>query len=339
MKKNINVYFNRCFTDTSRIINQLKENTDNIKYKIFISHPGTNQILKESADYYEEEPVFKSISAYVNYCLDFCLKNHIDIFVPRYRVEELVKFKEKFEEKNIKILLVGDTKIYELINNKTKIYEDLYDGKIINIPPYAEISSYNDFRKKYREIKDTGFNVCIKPVIGIGGEGFKKIVEDLNLINSLYLPVYAINFDTIQFILKKEGTFSPLLISGYLSGDEYSIDCLADKGKIIDAIPRVKKHGYQVLEPNNKELINIAVKIADKYKLDNLFNIQVKYHNNKPYLIEINTRMSAGIFKAGLSGINFLHKAIMKEFGVPIQSQLGQTREVKVKTIKSFEVI
>lgn len=58
------------------------------------------------------------------------------------------------------------------------------------------------------------------------------------------------------------------------------------------------------------ELIDLAHKFHRHYKLPYVFNIQVKYTDSVPKLLEINPRMSGGLHFSCLSGINFPYMAI-----------------------------
>ena len=54
----------------------------------------------------------------------------------------------------------------------------------------------------------------------------------------------------------------------------------------------------------------MAIQITERYNLSYIYNVQVKYHKGKVYLIEVNTRMSGGIYKSCFSGVNFLYLAV-----------------------------
>ena len=108
-------------------------------------------------------------------------------------------------------------------------------------------------------------------------------------------------------ILHDSQNVEPFIVMEYLEGDEFSIDCLANKGELIRAIPRKKLEIYHQNIEYKADLIAIALEIlTEKFNLSYLYNIQVKYHKGKVYLIEINIRMSGGIHKSCLAGVNFL---------------------------------
>lgn len=334
----INLYFNRCFTDTSEVIKELKNNRDKVKYQIFISYPYRNEKLEKCSDYYEIEPVIECAKDYAKYCLDFCVKYDIDVFIPRFRAKELSKFQEEFKKLGIKVLFIGSESTYKLLDDKAKVYECLKDNSIIKIPPFKAVTNYNEFIEAYKYVKNNGFEVCIKPTEGIGAIGYKRIIEDISPIEELSLSNFQISYDHLKKILSLTSKFDVLLVSGILPGDEWSIDCLGDSGKLIDSVIRIKNGKYEQIVKVDKEVNIIVAKLVEKFKLNNLFNIQFKLKDDVIYLLEINTRMSAGIFKSCKIGINFLHKAILKEFNCDIKSEMYKLNDIKIITNNIYEV-
>lgn len=325
----MNIYFNSCFTQTAEAIKFLKE--DQCDIKVFVTNRSENYYLKNISDYYEIEKEYLSDKEYLNFCLNFCKKHKIDIFFVRYKATELSQYVESFKNIGVKVTFVTDFDTYKLLDNKVYTYEAIKEDNIIAIPPYGIATTYKEYINLYNEIRDSGFDVCIKPLDGVGGVGFKRIKEDLTAYDELIHGSFTtISKERADFMFKTKHNFEPLMVLGYLDGDEYSIDCLASNGVLIDAIPRVKINNYTQLIKPDKELIEIARKFTKKFKLNNIFNIQVKYHKNKLYLIEINTRMSGGIFKSCMSGINILSKNLNLLLGKNVTSEIDSLRKLKI---------
>ena len=325
----MNVYFNSCFTQTAEAIKFLKLSKNNIK--IFITNKYENIYLKNISDFYEIEKEYTSDEEYTEFCLNFCKTHKIDVFYVRYKATELSKYKYRFDEIGVKTTFVTDFNTYKLLDNKVNTYKALESDNIIKIPPYGIATNFEEYKELYKTIKESGFTVCIKPVDGIGGVGFKQIKDDITAYDELMHGNFtSISKERADFVLKTQNVFKPLMVLGYLEGDEYSIDCLAKNGELIDAIPRIKINGYtQLIEPR-KDIIDVARKLTNKFGLNNIFNIQVKYHKNQLYLIEINTRMSGGIFKSCMSGINIMSKSLNLLLGKNVISEIDNLRELKV---------
>jgi biotin carboxylase len=315
----MNIYFNRCFTQTAKVIEILQNNPNQEKFHIFISHSTPNNYLEAVADYYEIEPKLEG-KEYVDYILNFCRTHHIDIFIPRKHVTELVKYQEEFKKLGVKTMFIGSKKVYDLLNDKIATYKDLEGTGIIKIPKTYSITSYEEFKEAYEKIRQTGDMVCMKPISGIGGDGFKKIVEDMTEVDELYTTTsLTISKERVDRVLQSVESIRPFMVSAYLEDEEYSIDCLGKDGELLVAIPRRKIDRYRNNIEYREELIEIARKLTERYQLSYLYNIQVKYHKGEPFLIEINTRMSGGIYKSCFAGVNLPYLAVQALRGEKVQ--------------------
>lgn len=321
----MNIYFNRAFTTTAEVIKLLKKDMENFneKVNIFISTNIENFYLKDVADYFFLEPEQYSEEEYAAFCLDFCKTNKIDIFIPRNYAPILSKYADEFKTLGTKVLFVGDQEMYKLIDDKAGLYTRLKDVEGVYIPPYSLVSNYTEFVKAYTNILVEGFKACIKPNTGIGGQGYRKI-EDISDYEEFlkYAPNIVSLSRLKELFLNNE--MELYLLSGHLNGKEFSVDCLAKDGELVEAIPRYRIDKYTQKIENNEELIEISKIITKELKLSNLYNIQFKYHNDKPYLIEINSRMSGGIYKSCIGGTNLLHHAILLNEGMPFESSLNK---------------
>lgn len=334
-----NIYFNRCFSSTPKIIQKFLSNNGPSKFKIYISHVSRNNYLEEVADYFELEPSLNGID-YVKYCLDFCRKHNINLFVPRYNVTTLIDYKEDFDRLGVKVMFIGSRDTYQLLENKVKTYEALKDTNIVAIPKSYRIINYEDFQNAYNQITKNGSRACLKPISGIGGDGFKQILEDMTEVEELYKTTGStIAKDRIVRILKNSNNIKPFMVMEYLEGDEYSIDCLGYNGELIAAVPRRKLDLYRQNIEYREELIALAQRLTRKFSLNYLYNIQVKYHRGEAYLIEINTRMSAGIHKSCFTSINFLDLAIKLLMGEKVTTPESIHWGFQIRAIENYELV
>jgi len=313
--KLMNIYFNRCFTQTSKIIELIQSNDEGRKFKIFISHSTKNNYLESVSDYFEVEPQVEQKElkgeAYVNYCLNFCKTHEIDIFIPRNQVTTLIKYKQEFEKIGVKTMFIGDFDAYDILNDKIKTAEILKDTNVVLIPLTFKIDNINDYQSAYAKIKETGSSACMKPIVGIGGNGFKKISEDISELSEIYnTNAFTISKEHLDKVLSSNDKIEPFLMSEYMEDNEYSIDCLSKNGELVIAVPRRKVDRYRQNIEYVEKLIEISRRVTKFFNLSYLYNIQVKYHHGKIYLIEVNTRMSGGLHKACLTGVNFPYLAI-----------------------------
>jgi len=337
-KKATNIYFNRCFSTTPKIIRIFLSHPDIHKFEIYISHGCANNYLQEVADYFEVEPTLKGRD-YADYCLNFCLEHMIDVFVPRYNVTTLIEYKEEFDRIGVKVMFIGSSETYQLLESKAKTYEALNNTNIVAIPKTFCVKNYEEFQIAYKKVTEIGSSACMKPISGIGGNGFKKIIETMTELDELYQSTgWMIAKDRIARILQDSQNVEPFIVMEYLEGDEFSIDCLANKGELIRAIPRRKLDSYRQNIEHRADLIDIAQKLTQRFNLSYLYNIQVKYHQGKVYLIEINTRMSGGIHKSSLAGVNFLYLAIKLLMGESVTTRETIRWGFQIRTIENYEL-
>lgn len=336
MKK---IYLNRCFTTSSQLILQVHENPQKEKYDFLISHSTPNHYLEELSSHFEVEPELKE-DAYVDYIMNNIEKHQIDLFIPRYQVTELVRHAEKFEELGVPTMFVTSKENYELIDNKIALYNDLKSTGIVAIPETYVVSNLKEFTEAYDSIRAKGWMVCYKPIQGIGGEGFKRIRESIEIQDELFLSsAVQISKERVEESLRRAGHVTPFMMSGFMEEDEYSIDCLAKDGDLILAVPRRKVDKYHQHLENIPELIKIAEDITKRYNMSYLFNIQVKYHDGIPYLIEMNTRTSGGLYKTNATGANMMYQAIrLLEGKKPTISMKDLTWNVEAYDHLSFGV-
>lgn len=341
-KEIINIYFNRCFTSTPKIIRYLLNNEDGRKFKVFISHVCENDYIQEIADYFEVEPSLEG-DDYVKYCLNFCRRHKIKVFVPRYNVLSLVRYKSEFESLGVKVMFVGDSSTYQLLDDKVKTYQSLLDSgrtkQEIGIPQFFCVKNYGDFQNAYQKIKGNNSSLCLKPVSGIGGDGFKQVLEDMTELDELYkTTAAAISRERLLRVLKNAQALKPLMVMEYLEGEEYSIDCLGREGKLLAAVPRKKLDLYRQEIEYREDLMAVARKLSQEFSLSYLYNIQIKYHKGRAYLIEINTRMSAGIHKSCLTGVNFLYLAVKLLLKEPVALPRDMRWNFQIRTKENYEL-
>lgn len=338
-QKVIKIYFNRCFSSTPKIIQRFLSDNKSPQFKIYISHVCANDYLEEVADYFEVEPDCEG-EDYPNYCLEFCRKHDINIFIPRYQVNTLIDFKEQFAQLGVKVMFVGNSTTYKLLDDKLKTYARLKDTDIVAIPKAFCVSSYNDFQKAYHAIVKSNNRSCLKPISGIGGDGFKQILEEMTEVDELYKTTgTSIAKDRIVRILQNSRNVKPFMVMEYLAGDEFSIDCLGNNGELIAAIPRRKLDLYRQNIEYREDLIALAQKLTKEFSLSYLYNIQVKYHKGKAYLIEINTRMSAGIHKSCYTGVNFLNLAIKLIMGETVEAPSNIRWDFQIRTNEKYDIV
>lgn len=318
--KKVNIYFNRWFSVAFHYMNLIRNNEDGVPVQIFATHPDIRHMSLQGADVAGIEPALTGIE-YVQFCVDFCRRNEIDIFIPRLHMLDIALHASMFDAIGTKVLVCRDLDLLEMIMDKGKFYESVKATGVMIIPDYYVVSNAQQFKEAYEDLVSKGHKVCFKPTETEGGLGFRIIDNSRSPLEELFGHVTPlISFDEAYRILDGAESFPNLMVMELLEGYEYSIDCLADEnGRLLAAVPRRKAGGRLRLMEHVPELEEVARRVAGTYRIPYNFNIQMKYSGGVPKLLEINPRMSGGLHISCLSGINFPYLAVKSALGGEVQ--------------------
>jgi biotin carboxylase len=135
-----------------------------------------------------------------------------------------------------------------------------------------------------------------------------------------------------------------LMVLPYLPGPEVSVDVLADRAAtILAAIGRSKTSRRRVIV-NDLAARHVAETLVAAHGLSYLSNTQVRYWQGpgdtepQPYLLEVNTRVSGGLFQTRLSGLNLPWAAIRVIRG--LDPDLAEPRyDIAYTTVSSLSLL
>ena len=258
--------------------------------------------------------------------LSLCQEKNIHVILPLVTREllPLAVHTYEFSAAGIKIP-VSPAASLEIANNKSRLYEFL-QWRGIAVPEFRVVENADQFREAARELGYPGKTICFKPSVSNGSRGFRIIsdqVDELDLLFNFKPGSTYIHFREADRILSS-GAFPELLISEYLPGEEYSVDCLARRGEAILVAPRIRRrmiNGISVEGEFIKEgsIIEYCTQIIKELQLHGNIGIQVKRSATGQFLVlEINPRVQGSI-AAGLgAGINLPVLALKQELGLPI---------------------
>ena len=258
--------------------------------------------------------------------LSVCRENNIHVILPLVTAEliPLASRLDEFELAGARIP-VSPASSLEIANNKSRLYEFL-QWRDIPLPLFRVVENIEQFDKAVEELGYPGKNVCIKPSVSNGSRGFRVISSNINELDHFLNQKPDSTFITLRDIRRilSSAPFPEMILSEWLPGDEYSIDCLANHGSCILAIPRLRKKmigGISVEGSfvNHEEIIAYCKKIIRELKLHGNIGIQVKQSEKNEFLIlEINPRLQGSVSAALGVGINFPLLAVRQELDLPI---------------------
>ncbi len=333
----IRVWFNHWFSTAYRLIELMKDDKEEEIHIIGTNLQLDSVIQKVCDEWYEDSPL--TGDEYISFCLDFCKKHNIDVFVPRRCMTDVSRCKDKFEEIGVKVL-VDDYKAVSLLENKAATYKFFKDYENIRIPDYFSVTNAVEFEQAYKELRKTCEQVCVKFVRDEGGMSFRKISENVNEFDRL--RVYqgtSISYDDLYTALSSKESFDELMVMPYMEGNEVSVDCLrTDSGTI--AIPRIKSPVRHERVVYDTEIISATANVLNRLNLQFPCNVQFRYKDGQLYLLEVNTRMSGGLQMSCLaSGVNIPNIALNKLLGKEIDWSIDDETDKIVSYIEIPKLI
>ena len=288
------VWFNHWFSTAYHIIELMKKESE---YALHIigSNRNPDSVIKLVCDEWYTEPSDMSDEAYLEFCFEFCREHNVDIFVPRRGMGIISQHQGRFAEIGVKLFMDKDPHVISALRNKVKTYEKLKKAVPECIPMYFEVGSKDEFIKAYDTIIAEKERVCMKFADDEGAVSFRVIDDSIQGENAFYIaPGMKMTYENALRVISEYSFQKHLIVMPYLKGVEVSVDCLnTENGKII--IPRFKSNGRIYTIRYDEKIIEYCSRILDYTGLQMPCNIQFRYDNDEPYLLEINTRMSGGI--------------------------------------------
>ncbi|MEG2013733.1 MAG: ATP-grasp domain-containing protein, partial [Anaerovoracaceae bacterium] len=132
---------------------------------------------------------------------------------------------------------------------------------------------------------------------------------------------FYISLEELKHILNEKPEMPEMMAMEYLPGEEYSVDLLADNGKVIYIAGResnviLASIPQEATLIRNEEAYKISCDVIEKLELDGNADLDFKFDKNgNPVLMEINPRIAATmqIFYEG--GLNLPYLRIKQLLG------------------------
>lgn len=307
------VWFNKTFSSVTEAIRLIRE-ADLIRdYQIVCSSTNPYAAAFLEADESATEPSGLKGSDYLKWCIVFCLENNIDIFVPGKEAILVSAERDRFAEQGVRVLCVATHEVLNLLNDKANFYQSV-DLILAPPPAFRVFDTADQFDSAYKDLRKFHAKLCLKPAVSVYGLGFSVIDEVRSSAQLLIEGIqYAIGLEDLQRGLSILGNFRTMLLMEYLDGNEYSVDCVGDYGRLICAIPRRKSNipGQGQIIDLRDDILESTKQLTLMYGLNGVFNIQFREGKNGLSILEINPRMSGGIAMACLAGPNLPYLALV----------------------------
>lgn len=264
--------------------------------------------------------------AFISSVLEICAMEKVDIVIPivTRELEHFSRNKKTFEAEGIKVSVM-DFDTLRIVNDKGNLLDAMKAEGI----PTAEYLIAETSEQLFSCINKLGYPenpVCVKATIGNGSRGVRIIEVEGDGYDRFFneKPNSSfISYSTVYSALN--GRDIPrMMVMEYLPGDEYSVDVLSDKGRIITMVCRkgtkvVSSIQVESVIVENHEIAELCSEVVNKIHISGVFGFDVKCDKNgKPRVIEINPRLTAGIVACAAAGCNIPYLELLRQLGEPI---------------------
>lgn len=306
------VWFNRTFSSVYAAISLIREADTANRFHIIYSNANPHAAAARVAHEFFTEPTGMERAEYIEWCLQFCREQRVDIFIPGRESTTLAGEHARFEAQGTRVLSAASVQALELIHDKARFYSEV-DLPLAPVAEFAIFDTVEQFDTAYADLRQRHPVLCVKPAQSVFGLGFSILDEQRSSAALLLAGAqYHIGLDDMRRGLAELGTFRTMLLMEYLDGHEYSVDCVGDKGRLVAAVARKKpkQAGRGQLIDMRQDILDATTKLCADFGLNGCFNVQYREGGDKLRLLEINPRMSGGIGMACVAGPNLPYIAL-----------------------------
>lgn len=283
------------------------------EFELHASYNQQPSIISLFANRFYVEPEVGD-EAFVDWLLDLCYRNAIDIVWPQSYKRALLSQRGRLEASGVRFLLpVPDLGTFDELDDKARFLARLKcDEPDLPQARYRVIRAPSEYREGVKEL--TGqcptMRLCIKPSRGIYGSGF-RIIDDSQSRFSRWLSndTMYIGSQELERLLESNGEGREFLLMEYLPGLERSLDCLSDDGKLVVCVTRQKGPGRTQKIEYHAPSAELARRLCQRFGLHGVINIQSRERilpngEHEACVLEVNPRMSGGVDMCRAAGVN-----------------------------------
>ena len=264
---------------------------------------------------------------YVDALLSICLEEKIDVLIPGVSAEllPLSLRKAEFEAMGTKVSVSNPFSI-DVCDSKYSLY-DYMRGQGMQTPNFYPVHSVADLKVAAEKLGWPSRPFCVKATRSSGSRGVRIIDPSKSRFDILFGEKpnsFYISFEELVTILSEKEEMPEMMAMEFLPGMEYSVDVLADNGKILYMAGR-ESNVIQASIPmmatvkKNAEAFEITEQIVAALKLDGNVDLDFKMDaDGRPVLMEINARLAATLAVFNAAGLNLLYLRVKQLLGEPL---------------------
>ena len=323
---------------------QLKDITVLITAAGNVYMPGTTRCLRENgernirlvgADMNDDPTMLEMFDVYypvprgdspeyVDVLLDICARERVDVILPIMSVEleALAANRKKFEQIGTQVS-VSDLVPLRIANNKLSLFDYMVEKGF----PCAGYRAVKSADTLYQAALDLGYPdvpVCVKTTSGSGSRGFRILDAKLSKYDILFhqkpTSCYT-TLDELMEILRSAESIPEMMVMEYLPGTEYTVDLLADHGKVLynccrEGLLMENSIMLDGIIVDAKQVLDRCAEVVEALGLDGNIGFDVRERaDGTAMIMECNPRITAGIAAFHAAGVNLPYLCIKKLLG------------------------
>ena len=318
----LKVWFNHWFSTAYNLVGLMREYGD---ICVIGSNRNINAVMSGACDEWYPEPDICG-EEYIDFCLGFCREHDIDVFVPRRQMQCISRSMKSFEDTGVKVM-AESYDVISLLEDKRAAYELFSRSRGINVPEYRVVNDKESFLDAYEDMKERYAQLCVKFIQDEGALSFRKITKERRFDPAMYVKA-DVTPEELCAYFDSRGKTRDMMLMPYLSGTEISVDCL-DTAHGLIAVPRYKTSGRHEYVRYDSGILAAAEEAVRTARLSMPCNVQFRLLDDKPYLLEVNTRMSGGLQMSCLAAkVNIPALALAKLMGEERQWSMDRSERI-----------
>jgi carbamoyl-phosphate synthase large subunit len=311
----------------------LQKNFDRQKVFILGTDSDVSAVGRHFVDRFFTIPYAETGMRYLKALQELCEEHRVDVILPQNTAELLILACHRESFKRTRICVSSGDAICKS-NHKIRLLQE-FQRASLPFPTYTVVTNEAELIQGLAGLSYPREQVVVKIPDGSGGRGVRIISSrPCNWHSFVHEKPNALEWNLDQLLkVAREGFPSPLLLTEYLPGREYSVDVFRGLSAEI-AIPRVRlriRSGitFDTEIVRHEEIERQSLIAARAIDLRYAFGFQFRENaQGKARVIECNPRVQGTMVASYFAGANIPWMAIREALG------LTQHPEVQIQTAR-----
>lgn len=262
--------------------------------------------------------------SFIGRVLDICRIEEVEVVLPivTRELEVFSAARARFEEAGVKISVM-DSEPLHIANNKGLLLSAMKEAGLTT-PEFRVVHTADETEAAVKELGYPEKAVVVKPTFGNGSRGTRILDPKISRYDLFFKQKPGsmyISFSELMEILREREGIPELMVMEYLPGTEYTVDILAEQGRVLKAVCR---KGMRVVSSimmdsviqQNEEALTLCGETVRLLRFDGSIGFDMRENaEGRPLVMEVNPRLTAGVVACAISGVNFPYLAVKRLMG------------------------